>query len=382
MYNRAKEYDMARQRDSKQAQKGAATPAVDRASLRNKALVAGALGVSGRALVNHLVALGDWEVIGISRRKPEFQTPARYIAVDLLDRALVERCIGDTGDVTHIFYAALQPRNNYFDEVAPNLAMLQHTVETVEQSSKRLRKVVLIEGAKYYGAHLGPYKTPAKENDPRHMPPNFYYDQEDYLKSRSSGKDWSWTALRPSCICGFAVGNPMNMVTVIAVYAALCRQLALPLRYPGSARSYGMLMEMTDAELLAKAMVWAGQNEQCEGQAFNITNGDFNRWENIWPRLAEFFKMPCATPQRFPLSQFMSDKEPIWRAMVRKYGLLDYSFSEAAAWPFGEAVFNLEYDVMSDTTKARQFGFHEVIDTQEMLLRQLAQFQRMRFIPT
>jgi hypothetical protein len=40
----------------------------------NKALVAGALGVTGRALVNHLVSLGNWEVIALSRRRPEFQT--------------------------------------------------------------------------------------------------------------------------------------------------------------------------------------------------------------------------------------------------------------------------------------------------------------------
>jgi hypothetical protein len=41
----------------------------------------------------------------------------------------------------------------------------------------------------------------------------------------------------------------------------------------------------------------------------------------------------------------------------------------------------LEYDVMSDMTKARRFGFHEAIDTEEMLLRMFAQFQEMRFIP-
>jgi nucleoside-diphosphate-sugar epimerase len=259
--------------------------------------------------------------------------------------------------------------------------MLRHTVEAVERSSAALRKVVLLEGAKYYGAHFGPYKTPAKETDPRQMPPNFYYDQEDYLKARSLGKSWSWTALRPSCICGFAVGNPMNMATVIAVYASLCKEMGLPLRYPGSTTSYGALMEMTDAELLAKAMVWAGENEACNGQGFNITNGDFNRWQHLWPRLAEFFKMPCAPPQRFPLAQFMADKEPVWNAMVKKHHLLDYSFRDAASWQFGEAVFNLEYDVMSDTTKARRAGFHEAIDTEEMLLRQFAQFQEMRFIP-
>jgi nucleoside-diphosphate-sugar epimerase len=344
-----------------------------------RALVAGALGVSGRALVNHLVARGDWEVIGLSRRKPEFTTPARYLGVDLLHRSDVEAL--DLSGITHIFYAALQMQGDLFEEIAPNLAMLRHTVEAVERSSPGLRKVVLLEGAKYYGAHLGPYKTPAKETDPRQMPPNFYYDQEDYLQAHSSGKAWSWTALRPSCICGFAVGNPMNMATVIAVYASMCKEMGLPLRYPGSTNAYGVLMEMTDAELLAKAMVWAAESDCCNGEGFNITNGDFHRWQHVWPRLAEFFNMPYAPPQRFPLTFFMSDKQPIWDAMIRKHNLQNYSFRDAASWQFGEAVFNLEYDVMSDTTKARRFGFHEAVDTEEMLLRLFAQFQEMRFIP-
>jgi nucleoside-diphosphate-sugar epimerase len=347
-----------------------------------KALVAGALGVTGRTLINYLASLGDWEVIGLSRRSPEFRTTAKFIAVDLLNRSEVETRLGGIDDITHVFFAALQPAADFFAEVAPNLAMLTHTVETVERNSGTFRKVVLIEGAKFYGAHLGPYKTPAKETDFRHLPPNFYYNQEDYLRERSVGTVWSWAALRPSCICGFAVGNPMNMATVIAVYAALCKELKLPLRFPGSLGAYRALMEMTDAELLAKAIVWAGENESCDGQAFNITNGDFTRWENIWPRIAEYFKMEYAPPQRFPLAKFMSDKEPLWKDLVKKYELLDYSFREAAAWEFGEAIFNLEYDVMSDTTKARHFGFHECVDTEEMLLRLFTQFQKMRFIPS
>jgi nucleoside-diphosphate-sugar epimerase len=347
-----------------------------------KALVAGALGVTGRTLVHHVTSLGDWEVIGLSRRRPEFQSTAQFIPVDLLNRSEVEARLAGIGDITHIFYAALQPGANFFDEVAPNVAMLTNIVETVEKSSRRLRKVVLIEGAKFYGAHLGPYKTPAKETDPRHMPPNFYYNQEDYLIEQSGGKSWSWTALRPSSICGFAVGNPMNMATVIAVYAVLCKEMQLPLRFPGSPAGYHAIMEMTDAELLAKAIVWAGENESCDGQAFNITNGDFNRWENLWPQLAEFFKMAYAPPQYFPLTLFMSDKELIWKRLVKKYDLLDYSFQEAASWPFGEAIFNLGYDVMADTTKARRFGFYEWVDTEEMLLRLFAQFQKMRFIPS
>jgi len=37
---------------------------------------------------------------------------------------------------------------------------------------------------------------------------------------------------------------------------------------------------------------------------------------------------------------------------------------------------------MSDTTKSRQFGFREFVDTEEMLLRLLTQFQQTRFIPS
>jgi nucleoside-diphosphate-sugar epimerase len=345
------------------------------------ALVAGALGVTGRTLVNHLTSLGDWNVIGLSRRRPEFQTTANFISVDLLNRPEIEARLSGIDHITHVFYAALQPAADFFAEVEPNVTMLGNLVETVEQLSGGLRKVVLIEGAKFYGAHLGPYKTPAKETDPRHMPPNFYYNQEDYLRERSAGKSWSWTALRPSCICGFAIGNPMNMATAIAVYATLCKELDLPLRFPGSMSAYRALMEMTDAELLAKSIVWAGENDRCDGHAFNITNGDFNRWENIWPQIAEFFKMKYAPPQRFPLAQFMSDKEVIWKRLVVEHDLLNYPFQEAASWPFAEAIFNLEYDVMSDTTKARRFGFHECLETEEMLLRLFAQFQQRRFIP-
>ncbi len=117
-------------------------------------------------------------------------------------------------------------------------------------------------------------------------------------------------------------------------------------------------------------------------EAFNITNGDFNRWTNLWPRLAEYFKMDYGTPQYFPLTQFMSDKAPIWQRIVKKHGLLDYSFEDAVSWPFGEAIFNIEYDIMSDTTKSRRYGFLEWVDTEEMLFRLFTEFQKTRFIPT
>ena len=36
-----------------------------------------------------------------------------------------------------------------------------------------------MQGYKVYGAHLGPFKTPARETDANHMPPEFNIDQQE-----------------------------------------------------------------------------------------------------------------------------------------------------------------------------------------------------------
>jgi hypothetical protein len=46
-------------------------------------------------------------------------------------------------------------------------------------------------------------------------------DQQIFLEDRQRGKRWTWSAIRPSVVCGFALGNPMNLAMVIAVYAAI-----------------------------------------------------------------------------------------------------------------------------------------------------------------
>lgn len=58
-------------------------------------LIAGALGVIGRALVDHCENDPDIELIGLARRRPEFPTRAEFRSVDLLDRADCERQLSD-----------------------------------------------------------------------------------------------------------------------------------------------------------------------------------------------------------------------------------------------------------------------------------------------
>ncbi|WP_223833497.1 SDR family oxidoreductase [Pedobacter riviphilus] len=262
---------------------------------KNKtALVVGANGVIGGNLISHLESLGDWDIIGLSRRGGTDTDKTRYISVDLLDLQDSKKQLSSLTSITHIFYAAYQDKSTWAELVAPNLAMLVNVVNTIESIAKDLQHISLMQGYKVYGAHYGPFKTPAKETDGGHMPPEFNIDQQQFLEAQQKGKKWNWSALRPSVVAGTALGNPMNLLSVIAVYASISKELGLPLRFPGKLGAYDKLLDITDARLLAKATVWAATNPACANQAFNITNGDLIRWNDLWPKIAAYFKMDTA----------------------------------------------------------------------------------------
>ena len=345
------------------------------------ALVAGANGVIGRNLIEHLATLPDWDVIGLSRRGGESTGHIRYVAVDLLDPDDCREKLGGLTAVTHIFYAAYQDRPTWTELVPPNLGMLTNVVEVVERAAPGLRHISLMQGYKVYGGHLGPFKTPARETDAYFMPPEFMVDQQRYLEDRQQGKAWTWSAIRPSVVCGFALGNPMNLAMVIAVYAAISKDLGLPLRFPGKPGAYDALLEMTDAGLLARATVWAATDERCANQAFNINNGDLFRWSEMWPKIARFFDMEVAPPLPMPLAGQMADKEGLWSAMVEKHGLAAHPYKEVSSWPFGDFVFSWDYDMFADGSKARRFGFHDYVDTAAMFVSIFADFRRRKVIP-
>ncbi|MDH3318777.1 MAG: SDR family oxidoreductase [Betaproteobacteria bacterium] len=347
------------------------------------AVVIGAQGVIGRYIVEKLASLPAWNVIGLSRRKGTDATRVRHISVDLLDLADTRAKLAGLAEVTHVFFAAFQPGSgpaaDYAKNIAANLGLLVNSVTGLHRASAKLERVVLVTGTKYYGSHLGPFKTPAREDDPRHAGANYYFDQIDWLAAFQKGKRWSWTELRPQTLCGFAPGTAMSIISVIAVYASIRKELGLPLAFPGKA--WSSLYQVTESAHLAEAAYWAATEPRCANQAYNITNGDYFRWQHVWPAIAKVFDMPAAAPQQHALVEFMADKALLWDEMVKKYGLKPYRFSEVVAWPFGDYVFNCDWDVMTNVTKSRQHGFHAAVDSGEMFQRLLARFRAERIVP-
>jgi nucleoside-diphosphate-sugar epimerase len=332
----------------------------------NVALVVGARGVIGGNLVRHLRDRDDWRVVGLSRRGGESAGTVRHLSVDLLDADGLSQSLAGLADVTHLFYAAYQDRPSFAELVEPNQRMLVNVLRAVEPVATGLRHVQLMQGYKVYGAHLGPFKTPAREDDPPHLPPEFNVEQQAFLESAQQGKDWTWSALRPSVVGGFALGNPMNLAMVIAVYAVISRHLGVPLRFPGKPGAYHSLIEMTDAGLLARAMVWAATDPRAANQAYNINNGDLFRWEEMWPKLAAYFGLPVAPGLPMNLATVMADKQPAWDEIVARHGLAPTAYRDVSSWAFGDAVFSWDYDLIADGSKARRHGFHEFVDTTAM----------------
>jgi nucleoside-diphosphate-sugar epimerase len=347
----------------------------------NVALVVGARGVIGGNLVKQLQDQDGWQVIGLSRRGGESTGTVRHVSVDLLDDADVRRALADLTEVTHLFYTAYQDRPSFAELVEPNQRMLVNVLRAIEPAAPGLRHVQLMQGYKVYGAHLGPFKTPAREDDPPHMPPEFNVEQQAFLEAAQQGKAWTWSALRPSVVCGFALGIPMNLAMVIAAYATISGHLGIPLRFPGKPGAYRSLIEMTDAGLLAQAMVWAATDPRAANQAYNVNNGDLFRWEEMWPKLASYFGVPVAPGLPVSLATVMADKEPVWEEIIARHGLAPTAYRDVSSWAFGDAVFSWDYDLIADGSKIRRHGFHEYVDTTEMFTRIFDDMRARKIIP-
>ncbi|MDO8876756.1 MAG: SDR family oxidoreductase [Pseudolabrys sp.] len=349
------------------------------------ALITGVTGVVGYRIAANLAARGGWRVIGLSRSRPADgrRLPGvEYISLDLTDRSACAKTFAGMSGITHFFNAARYEHTTTKPEpVDINTDMFLNVLDAVEAAGHPLRHVHLVQGTKYYGSTVGRFPTPAKESQPRSLHNTFYYTQEDIAIERAKTRDWSWSASRPHGICDPSLDIVRSMARLVGVYAAICKELGLYLSFPGTAENYRAVYQCTDSSHLAKAIVWMSTEIGCANQGFNVTNGDYFRWENLWPQIAEYFGMRCGPVVTIKLANAMSDKGQVWDRIVSSYGLRDIPYAQAANWTYGDFLFTPSWDMMSSTTKLRQFGFPDVVDTEAMFFKLFDALRSERVIP-
>lgn len=345
---------------------------------KNVALVVGSSGIIGSALVETLFAAPDWTVRAL--RKTSI-AGVEAIDCDLSDAQATRFALAAASDTTHVFYAALKADPDLARESDINTTMLRNVLDGLKAVDAPLERVVHYQGAKVYGVHLGAGVAPFYEDDPRHVAPNFYYAQEDLLRERQVSEGLEWSILRPDVVVGDIAGNPMNIAMVIGVFAALSQQAGVPLRFPGSMRTYReVVAQVTDARWLARASLWAALAPKACNEAFNLVGEPF-RWERIWIKIADALKMEVATPQPFSLAKHMPGKAEDWKRLSATHALNPMPFETLVGWPFGDFIFNTEFNMISDMNKIRRAGFTEVVNNEEIIIDALKKLQEKSFLP-
>lgn len=348
----------------------------------NTLLIAGATGAAASRLTELAATTPGWRVTGLCRNPPAKAPPGdvRYIRTDFTSLDSCRAAVQQAGAVTHMVYAARAPfGEGGVEDVPGNVAMLRNLLDAADIPS--LRHVHLLEGGKWYGLHIGPMRSPTREDDPRHMPPNFYYDQQDLLAARAEGKPWTWSASRPQYLVDVEPGRARNLITVVGAYAAICKELRVPFDFPGKTGSFTTLTEVTDSSVLARFILWCMTEPRAANQAFNITNGDVFRWSRLWPRLADYFGLSNGIVRTMPMDRWMADKAPVWRTIAERHALRYPDIADVATWAYADFVWGIDWDIVSSMNKARLAGFQYLEDSEDQFIRHLDTYRHRKVLP-
>ena len=158
------------------------------------ALVAGATGIAGSALVDRLTADG-WQVIALSRTPVEARPGVVPVSADLTSADSLREALGDLRPDT-VFFTAWLRQDTEAENIAVNAGMLRDLLAALAHAP--LRHVALMTGLKHY---LGPFEaygegdmpdTPFHEDEQRLPVDNFYYAQEDELFAAAERQGFTW----------------------------------------------------------------------------------------------------------------------------------------------------------------------------------------------
>ncbi|KAL2840654.1 hypothetical protein BJY01DRAFT_257282 [Aspergillus pseudoustus] len=281
------------------------------------AIVTGATGITGSAIIHHLCKDPSYgKIYSLSRSNPGYSSPKiQHATLDLQTSAEeMAKELGSSigpGGAEHVFFCAYLAREDPAELTRVNARMLSNFIQALEITGavKRLKRFVLTCGFKHYGVHLGHCRQPLREDDAllveeHGWPPIFYYEQERELASASarSNGGWEWVVTLPEDVLGYARGNFMNEATALGLYCAVSKVLpgaGAQLPFPGCKANYFAFNCWTSANLHAKFCLWAATAPGAGNQIFNVMNGDTESFQNLWPRLAHRFGCRIPSPM-FP----------------------------------------------------------------------------------
>lgn len=164
-------------------------------------------GILGREIVH---ALGKdpkkWQIVHALSlsQKEEYPSNVKHYTVDLTGDARTMAKQLEGVEAEYVFFAAYLQKESEQENWDVNGIMLKNFLDALglTGASKKLKRVILVTGAKQYGVHLGCPKQPMEETDPwidgEDRPPNFYYNQQRILHQVAEKGNWDWVVTYPN----------------------------------------------------------------------------------------------------------------------------------------------------------------------------------------
>lgn len=359
---------------------------------RGTVLVVGASGLVGTAAATAFAEAG-WSVIAASRRSPEFLQPGsfQYLNLDLQDPEACRRAAAEMQQVTHVVYTAVYELpglvHGWSDphQIQTNGQMLRNLIEPLALHGA-LQHVTILQGTKAYGGAVQPMRVPARENQARVEHPNFYWLQEDYIRTKSSACNFTYTILRPQLIVGPNYGVVMNLPPVIGAYAAIRQHEGLNFAFPGGP---DWIWEAVDVRLVGRACLWAAQEPIAAGETYNLTNGEVFSWRDMWPALADTLGVSVGADEPHSVAQYLASKSELWTEITQQHNLQSIALPQLlgeshfyADLCFAQGADSAPSPTFVSTIKIKQAGFTETANSEESFCHWLRELQQRNILPT
>ncbi|MDP1964883.1 MAG: nucleoside-diphosphate sugar epimerase, partial [Reyranella sp.] len=157
------------------------------------------------------------------------------------------------------------------------------------------------------------------------------------------------------------------------------------LDYPGGV---GRVAQAVDADLLARAIAWAGHADAARNEIFNVTNGDVFVWPNVWPAIADALGFAAGEHVPLSLDKEIRPRESEWAEIRATHGLTSGTLKDFVGLSFEYADYTMGFGrdkpgpaAIVSTIKLMQAGFTEVMDTEAMFRKCFAEMQAKGLLP-
>lgn len=120
---------------------------------------------------------------------------------------------------------------------------------------------------------------------------------------------------------------------------------------------------------IAKHIAWAGTEPNARNEAFNVSNDEVFRWEELWARIADYFAIPVAPYQiTNPLAIRMANSGAAWDALVAQHALQPLPLSCLnSAWHTALDL-GRPRECLHSMVKSHALGFRETQDTEQSFI--------------